>query len=115
MKYIFLGIFIFFSLKLFPQTKVNEIPLPKGYERVATAPNSFAYFLQNVELSENDTVYYYNGQVKPDQSSHIAVLKYDIGTSDLQQCADAVMRLRGEYLFSQKRYSDIHFNFLGDG
>jgi len=25
------------------------------------------------------------------------------------------MRLRGEYLFQQNRYKDIHFNFLSDG
>lgn len=115
MKKFFLGIFIFFSLNLYPQTKVIEIPLPRGYKRVVTKFNSFGYFLQNVPLSKNDTVYYYNGEVKPDQNSHIAVLKYDVGTSDLQQCADAVMRLRAEYLYSQKKYSQIHFNFLSDG
>ena len=40
-----------------------------------------------------------------------SLLDMEIGNKDLHQCADAVMRLRAEYLWNYKRYNDIHFNF----
>jgi hypothetical protein len=53
----------------------------------------------------------YNGQEKGYQDAQFAVLNIDVGNRDLQQCADAVMRLRAEYLYSQGLHDSIHFNF----
>jgi len=95
---------------------VKSIPTPDGYKRVELTKNSFGDFLRNLELkTENNIVYLYNGEKKYNQEAQFAVLKVDVGNRNLQQCADAVMRLRAEYLYSQKKYSDIHFNFLSDG
>jgi hypothetical protein len=95
---------------------IEKIPLPNGFLRIKAGDNSFAYYLRNLELkTENNTVHLFDGSVKPNQYVHFAIIKMDAGTRDLQQCADAVMRLRGEYLWHQKRYKEIHFNFLGDG
>jgi hypothetical protein len=41
----------------------------------------------------------------------LAVVDIDTGTRDLQQCADAIIRLRGEYLYSRGLYSSIRFTF----
>ena len=56
-------------------------------------------------------VNYYNGQTKPKNNTYVAVVDLPIGKRDLHQCADAIMRLRAQYLFEQKEYDKIHFNF----
>ncbi|WP_299988081.1 DUF4846 domain-containing protein [uncultured Pontibacter sp.] len=85
---------------------------PKGFTRATPAENSFSAYLQNFSLKPHGAqVHYYNGAVKPNDNIYDAVLDIDVGKRDLQQCADAVMRLRAEYLFEQKRYDAIHFNF----
>lgn len=55
-------------------------------------------------------MHYYSGEVKSNKVA-AAVLSYDVGNKDLQQCADAVMRLRAEYLYKTKQFDALHFNF----
>lgn len=90
----------------------NRIAPPAGYTRVSTSKKTFADWLRNIPLKPGKPdVMLYNGEKKDNQNAHYAVLDLDVGKKDLQQCADAVMRLRAEYLWSQKRYSDIHFKY----
>lgn len=97
-------------------TKVSEIPLPDGYVRIPLVEISFGAYLRNLPLRTDDnTVYLYDGLEKIDQTAHYAVVDLPIGNKDLHQCADACMRLWAEYLYQQKRYNDICFNFLSDG
>jgi maltoporin len=92
-----------------PFETVSAIPLPEGYRRLPASKNSFALWLQNIALKKDKTVYLYNGQAKLNQHAQFAVMDISVGKKDLQQCADAVIRLRSEYLFAQKKYSDIIF------
>lgn len=95
-----------------PFKQVKDIPPPANCERVAAASGSFGSYLRNLKLKqENNQVYLYNGELKGNQSAQFAVIKMDVGKRDLQQCADAVMRLRAEFLFQNKRYKEIHFKF----
>ncbi|MBL4657881.1 MAG: DUF4846 domain-containing protein [Flavobacteriales bacterium] len=95
--------------------KIEKIMTPVGFNRTASKPKSFEEYLRSIALKRNNTLYLHTGEPKSSQDLHHSILNIDVGSRDLQQCADAVMRLRGEYLFSQKRYDDIHFNFLSDG
>jgi hypothetical protein len=91
---------------------IDDIPVPRGYTRVAVEPHSFAFWLRKLPVkTENNAVYLYNGRLKVNQKAHYRVLEIDVGNRDLQQCADAIIRLRAEYLFSRQAYDQIAFNF----
>ncbi len=86
--------------------------LPEKAVRVIHDKNSFADYLSRLPLKKNGApVYLYNGHLKANQDAHIAVVDMETGNKNLQQCADAVMRLRAEYLFSTKQMEKISFNF----
>ena len=92
------------------QDKIWRIVPPQGFIRKEA--NGFGDYLRNLPLKPIGTkVKLYDGSLKGWQGGAYAVIDMEIGTSDLQQCADAVMRLRAEYLWHEKRYEDIHFNF----
>lgn len=90
-------------------TSVEAIPLPTGFDRIKSDTNSFASWLRKITLKKNKTVYLFNGDKKENQSAQFAVLDISTGDKNLQQCADAIMRLRAEYLFATKRFSGISF------
>ena len=94
----------------YAQRKVSIIVPPPGYVRHET--DSYGTYLRNLPLKRpGSPVMLYNGVEKGYQDGAYAVIDMEIGNSDLQQCADAVMRLRAEYLWHSKQYDKIHFNF----
>lgn len=91
---------------------VNRISVPEGFKRETVKAGSYADWLRHLPLKPgNPDVHLYNGKLKNYQEGHFAVLDIDVGSTDLQQCADAVMRMRAEYLYSIKDYDNLHFNF----
>jgi hypothetical protein len=85
---------------------------PPGYARVAAPAGSFAAWLRGLPLrAPGAPVLLHDGRRKRNQDVHVAVVDIDTGKRDLQQCADACIRLRAEYLYAQARPAAIHFKF----
>lgn len=86
---------------------------PKDYTRIEVEENSFGEFLRNQKLKPyGEKVLYYNGREKSSEGVYDSVFDVDIGDRDLHQCADAIMLLRAEYLYSREIYNQIKFNFV---
>jgi len=93
------------------KTIEQRFRVPKGFERIPENENSFGYYLRNLPLKEEGSrVLFFDGYPKEKENVYDAVVDLPIGNKDLHQCADAVMRMRAEYLWNQKRYDEIHFN-----
>ena len=81
---------------------------PDGFTRVAVGDDSFGAWLRAMPLAKSGSpVLAYDGRVllRPGHENVAAVTTLDIGKRDLQQCADAIMRLHAEWLWSRGEQS----------
>jgi hypothetical protein len=93
-------------------TVESRVQPPPGFERRPAPPNSFAAWLRGLPVKPGrPAVRLFNGQLKANQEAQHVVLDIDVGKRDRQQCADAVMRLRAEYLHHAGRDGEICFRF----
>lgn len=83
---------------------------PTGFFWVKEQPGSFSEFLVNFPLHPpNFPVRDFRGILIQKQYNHAAILRIDVGEKDLQQCADAWIRLYAEYLWLNQRFDEIQF------
>jgi hypothetical protein len=91
---------------------LSRFKTPAGYRQSAVGPGNFSAWLQALPLKPyGSQCLNYQGKVARTEAYTAGIVDISIGNQDLQQCADAVMRLRGEYLYQQKNYKAITFNF----
>ncbi len=93
-------------------TLADRFAPPPGFQRLPADEGSFGHFLRHLPLKAHGApVLLHTGAPKHRQDMHAAVIDLSVGAKDLQQCADAVMRLRAEHLFKCGRQDEIAFNF----
>lgn len=86
--------------------------LPAAYVRDSLPQGSFGAYLQQLPLKPHGyKALLFNGELKQPEDVYAAVIDMEIGNKDLQQCADAVIRLRGEYQFHNGLQDQIGFHF----
>lgn len=94
------------------KTIIKRIPPPEGYQWVNEPVGSFEEFLQNLPLKEvGSPILDYTGKKISNQSAHVGIIDYDVGKKDLQQCADAVIRLHAEHIFHNGDKEKIQYHF----
>lgn len=99
-----------FSTSITPLSTL--ISPPAGFQRVDVEPDSFAYFLRGlpIYLPDRDAkVRAWNGDELSSPAAQIVAL--DVGKRDLQQCADSIIRLHAEYLWSKQKFAALGYHF----
>ena len=112
MKY-FLVVLLFIILPPAKDNVTTRFAVPPGNVRQKNEAGSFGEWLQNLPLKPAGAhTKTYRGGIAATDIYTAAVADVTVGNQDLQQCADAVMRLRAEYLYHKKAYDKISFNFV---
>jgi hypothetical protein len=90
----------------------TRVLVPEGYNRVQYPKGSFQDYLRNYKLKPfgskiinyDDSEYFW-------QKGHIGILQVPVPKNGLQQCADALIRIRSEYLWDTNQKAKIGFKF----
>jgi len=91
---------------------VNRFAPPPGYLRLAVADGRFGAWLRALPLRPSGApILLHTGQPRGTQSGAAAIVDIDVGRANLQQCADAIIRLRAEYLRATRRRHALAFRF----
>ncbi len=91
---------------------LSRVKAPKGYKRVKYSKSSFQEYLRNYKLKKYGApIINYDGSEYFAQHWHDAILEIPVPKNGLQQCADALMRIRAEYLWSINQQHKIGFKF----
>lgn len=98
-----------------PATHLDTlIAPPPGFAR-RPVDDPFGSWLRHVPLREGTplphVVRLHDGRLKARKDVAHAVIDLDTGRANLQQCADTVLRLRAEWLWSEGRHDDLAFRF----
>ena len=100
-----------FSVNRDGVTMPERIPAPEGYRRVEASEGSFAEYMRTLRLKpDGSPVLLFDGREKGNQGAHAAVFELPGFDSDLQQCADSVIRVYAEYFYSTGAYDKIAFH-----
>ncbi len=91
---------------------IGEIRPPAGYERVEVPDGGFGNYIREFPLKKRGSHHYYDGSLALMQYWGYAVLDLPM-LSNTEQCADAVMRLHSEYLWSKGAARQVHFRNYG--
>ncbi|NRB60052.1 MAG: DUF4846 domain-containing protein [Winogradskyella sp.] len=90
----------------------SRVNIPDGYKRVRYPKGSFEEYLRNYKLKPYGTkIINYDNTEYFWQGGHIGILEVPVPKNGLQQCADALIRIRSEYLWDKNRKNEIGFNF----
>lgn len=92
-------------------TLEERFPTESGFSRVKVESKSFGAFLRGLPLAApNSPVLSYRGDIirGTDHPNVAAVVAIDIGRRDLQQCADAVIRLHAEWRYARGHRDHVY-------
>ncbi|MBN1207754.1 MAG: DUF4846 domain-containing protein [Myxococcaceae bacterium] len=92
----------------------DSFPPPAGYTRVAVEAGTFGAWLRGLPLRPEGTPVrdFRGGEILAGEDPRLAaVAELDVGTLDLQQCADSILRLHAEWRWAQGQKERIAYRF----